>query len=126
MKRLLLLLLPLWIFLVSLQFKYPAEVSKVYDGDTITVTVDLGLGVYKTETIRLYGLNAPEVRGAEKSEGIKSRDVLRKMILNKTVTLYTLKDKRGKYGRLLGIIHYDGKNINKWLIDNGYAEAKDY
>ena len=36
------------------------------------------------------------------------------------------KDRKGKYGRYLGIIFLDGVNMNDWLIQNGYAEAVDY
>ena len=45
-------------------YEYRAFVTKVYDGDTITVDIDLGFGVQlKKQSIRLSGINAPEVRG---------------------------------------------------------------
>lgn len=107
--------------------KYEAQVVSVYDGDTITAKVYLGLDVYKVEKVRLYGLDAPEVRGEERVDGLKSRDALRLMLENaEEVNLYTFNDKREKYGRLLGIIHADGVNINKWMIEKKYAIAKNY
>lgn len=39
---------------------FPARCLEVVDADTLRVDLDLGLRVYRTETIRLVGLNAPE------------------------------------------------------------------
>ena len=50
------------------------EVIKVYDGDTITVILDLGFNVTKLEIIRFAWINAPELRGEEHDQGIISRD----------------------------------------------------
>ncbi len=108
-------------------YTYHAKISKVYDGDTVTATIDLGFNVVlKGEKIRLYGLNAPEVRGDERAEGLKSRDWLREKILGKQVILKTIEDKKGKYGRYLGIIYLDGVNINAEMVKAGFAVAKDY
>ena len=51
-----------------------------------------------------------------------SRDRLREKILDKDIILETIKDKKGKYGRFLGIVHYDNININDWLVENGLAK----
>ena len=108
-------------------FVYNAHVDKVYDGDTITCSIDCGFGIImKKQKIRLYGLNTKEVRGKEREEGLIARDKLRELILNKNIVLKTVKDKKGKYGRYLGIIFYDNDNINDWLINNGYAEKCEY
>ena len=78
-------------------------------------------------SIRLYGLNTPEIRGDEREDGLVSRDALREKILEKTVVLKTIKDATGKYGRYLGVIlTEEGLNVNEWLIENGFAEAKVY
>ena len=104
-------------------YEYKATVTKVYDGDTITVDFDLGFGIIlKKQTIRLFGINTPEVRGAEKADGIISRDALRQRILGKQVIIKTSKDKKGKYGRWLGEVFVADENINQWLISEGYAK----
>ena len=109
-------------------YTYKAHVTKVYDGDTITADVDLGMGVWlRNQKIRLFGLNAPEMRGVERNEGVKSRDFLRKLILNKEVTLMTYKDEKGKWGRWLGDIFISNDQgvdvcINTILIQKGYAK----
>jgi len=104
-------------------YEYKATVTKVYDGDTITVDFDLGFGILiRKQKIRLYGINTPEVRGPEKPEGIISRDALRERILGKVVTIKTFRDKKGKYGRWLGEVFVEEENINQWLISEGYAK----
>ena len=113
-------------------YQYRGVVAKVYDGDTITVEIDLGFKTsVKGEKIRLSRINAPEVRGDTKAEGLKSRDYLRLLILNKEIILETMKDKKGKYGRYLGEIYVKDNNdnwlnINNHLVDKGFAEYKEY
>ena len=104
-------------------YEYRAFVRKVYDGDTITVDIDLGFDVIlKAQKIRLVRINAPEVRGSERPAGLKSRDALREKICNKWVKIKTQKDKKGKYGRWLGEVFVEDENINQWLISEGYAK----
>ena len=113
-------------------YHYRAIVRKVYDGDTCTVDIDLGLGCWiHDETIRLYRINAPEVRGVERPEGLRSRDFLRSQIKGKEVVLQTVKDKRGKYGRYLAEIWLKNEggnsiNVNDLLVQQGHAVYKDY
>lgn len=104
-------------------YAYKAEVTEVYDGDTITADVDLGFNTWRRdEKLRLFGIDAPEVRGEERPQGLISRDALRAKILGKDVIVCTIKDKTGKYGRYLAEIYLDGTNINAWLVENNYAE----
>ena len=108
-------------------YVYKANVTKVYDGDTITCDIDCGFGVLlMKQKIRLYGLNAPEVRGETREQGIITRDKLRERILNKKITLKTIKDKKGKYGRYIAIIYLDSENINDWLVENNLAVKAEY
>jgi len=107
-------------------YYYSAKIIKVYDADTVTAIVDCGFSIKLKIRVRLHGINAPEVRGKERPEGLKSRDYLRSLILNKNVIIETIKDKKGKYGRYIGTIHLDGKNINELLVENKYAVKKDY
>ena len=104
-------------------YTYKAKIIAVYDGDTVTAIVDLGFLHSQEMKLRLYGIDTPELRGAEKVEGKKVRDIVRSLILDKEVIIRTYKDKQGKYGRYLGdIVLEDGLNLNQWLIDNGHAK----
>lgn len=113
-------------------YHYAADVTKVYDGDTITVNLDLGMGIWRNgQTIRLWKINTPEVRGSEREEGIRVRDMVRDLILNKSILLRTILDKRGedrtgKYGRLLGEVLVPNArgaliNVNDLLLGLGMA-----
>lgn len=104
-------------------YRYRARVISVYDGDTITVDIDLGFNLTRSKVkIRLANIDTPEIRGDQRDEGLKARDALREKILQKDVIVETIKDKTGKYGRYLGIIWLDEENVNQWLISEGYAE----
>ena len=111
---------------------YKAVVQSVYDGDTCTVDIDLGLHTWMHgEKVRLYRINAPEVRGAEREAGLLSRDFLRSQIEGKTVLIQTIKDRKGKFGRYLAEIWLEGEagsrvNVNDLLVQQGYAAYKDY
>ncbi|RMG67827.1 MAG: nuclease [Calditrichaeota bacterium] len=107
-------------------YHYRAVVTRVYDGDTIWVQIDLGFYVeIKREKIRLARIDAPEIRGPERSAGLAARDFLRDLILNQPVLLQTLKDRKGKYGRYLGEVwlEQDGRyiNVNDLMVAKGYA-----
>ena len=105
-------------------YEYRAFVRKIYDGDTVTVDIDLGFDVIlKAQKIRLLRINAPEVRGEQRESGLKSRDALRQKIGNKWIRLKTQKDKKGKFGRWLGEIWFEDECINDWLLKEGFAEV---
>jgi len=112
-------------------YHYWAYVIRVYDGDTIHVDIDLGLkNCKKDEKIRLARINAPELRGDERNAGIKSRDFLENLILEKFVLLQTKKDRKGKWGRYIGEIwlKMDDQwvNVNDLLVEKGFAVYVDY
>lgn len=110
-----------------MQYTYTAHVISVYDGDTIRVDIDLGFGVWlHNQTLRLYGINAPEVRGKERPAGLRTRDALRAKINGKQIKIRTHKDKKGKYGRWLADVFFDSEHLNTWLIVEGLAKAKSY
>ena len=111
-------------------YYYRAKIIDVYDGDTVTAHIDLGFNIGITERFRLLGINTPELRGEEREKGLVSRDAVREKILNKPVTIKTEKDKKGKYGRYLGVIFLEENgesiNINEWIVTEGYGVAHEY
>ena len=112
---------------VKKNYVYEADVIEAYDGDTVTLDIDLGVDVWlRKHRCRLYRINTPEVRGTERPHGLISRNVLREKIVGKKVIIQTYKDKRGSFSRLLVDIWLDGENINDWLVSEGLAEYKDY
>lgn len=108
-------------------YLYRGIVKSAYDADTIRVDIDLGFNIWQhNESIRLYGIDAPEVRGDERPEGLIARDWIRDKLIGQEITLRTIKDKSGKYGRLLGVIFLDGVNINNELVQLGLAVKREY
>ncbi len=118
--------------MVGIMYEYKVkEIVKIYDGDTITVMIDLGFNVTKLEIIRLALIDTPEIRGDEREEGLISRDWLRERLytaMEKGIDIYirTNKDHKGKYGRYIGEIFIDDISINKQLVTEGLAIYKQY
>lgn len=106
------------------------EVVKVIDADTIRVVFDLGFHLRLNATCRLYGINAPEVRGPEKEKGKAATECLKELIKDKKLWCRSRKDPRkqqGKYGRWLVDLFIqsddtdNGMNVNRELIRRGHA-----
>ena len=98
-----------------------ARVISVYDGDTITVDAILWLGLPMRTSIRLDGVDTPEIRGrcqAEKDLAIRARDFVRARV-GTVVKLYQIR--YGKYaGRVVARVHTEaGADIAKALISAG-------
>ncbi len=106
-------------------FTYRAEVVRVIDGDTVIVDLQLGFDiVFKGQRIRLFGINAPEMRTRH---GKEVKKYLANLIEGRAVTLRTIKDKKGKYGRWFGIVEDDNVgNVNDWLVKNDMAIRTKY
>lgn len=107
-------------------YQYKAHCIEVYDADTATFLVDLGFHIRMEMTVRFYGINAPELKGPEREQGLKSTEYLRERILGKEVQLNTVKDRQEKYGRYLGTILLDGVNINDEMVAKGMAKVNFY
>ena len=106
-------------------YRYRAHVEKIYDGDTITVRVDLGFHTHTIQRLRLARIDAWEVRGEERPAGLIARDWLRTQILGKDIEVET--SKTGKYGRYIAeVFTVDGANLNDALVANGHAKYHDY
>ena len=112
--------------------EYRCKILRVVDGDTVDVDIDLGFGVWMhKERIRLYGIDTPESRTRdleEKKYGLMAKEAVKNFLLiGSTQTLVTIKDKTGKFGRILGkFLIYDKKTdremtLNEWLIREHHA-----
>lgn len=107
---------------------YVKKVSKVVDGDTIDVDIDLGFDISFTSRVRLAGIDTPESRTTDKVEkalGLEAKAFLKNAIDSaKTYVIKTEKiDSSEKYGRILGWLFLDGsdRSINEEMILAGHA-----
>jgi micrococcal nuclease len=112
-------------------WRFPMRSCRVYDADTLMdVELDLGFGVSIVITARLFGINAPEVRGKEKLRGVAAREWLQaRLDIAKNVLVETRpagEKPVGKYGRWLVVIWADDENLNDALVDEGHAVRADY
>ena len=110
-------------------YEYSCKIIKVIDGDTTDVDIDLGFGVWlKKQRIRFFGIDTPESRTRdleEKKYGLAAKKyVTDHMPLGSTQTLVTVKDGKGKYGRILGQFKMeDGSILNDNMIAEHHAVA---
>lgn len=112
-----------------------ARVTRVVDGDTIRVIIvsdnpgppDLKEG--REYRVRLADINAPEL---DTPEGMEAKIALSKLITAGDTVLLDVDDIEvyDRYGRLVAVVYIETPrgilNINKWLVDNGYAEIWDH
>jgi micrococcal nuclease len=116
-----------------------ATVTDVVDGDTVEVRLADG----RAETVRLVGVDTPEVRAENQPgeyEGVPDSadgvDCLRRAgregsayatarLDGAEVTLAfdPRTDRRGGYGRLLAYVYVDGRNLNHELVAAGHARV---
>jgi len=117
----------------TVEFTFPitgGRVIKVYDADTITIATRLPFKdspLYRL-SVRLNGIDAPEIKGKdisneEKEAAVIARDVVSKMILHKDVVLKNIQTE--KYGRVLADVYIDNINLNEYLITHKYAVKYD-
>ena len=113
-------------------YNYKCTLVKVVDGDTIDIDIDLGFGIrMHKERIRLHGIDTPESRTRdleEKKYGLLAKEQIRFFLPEGSMqTLVTVRDKAGKFGRILGKFKiFDSKNdcettINDWMIQEHHA-----
>lgn len=101
-------------------------VIDVIDGDTIKVERE-----NKVVTVRLIGIDAPEVRQKE-CKYKESTEYLEELILNKRVNLEAdfTQENTDRYGRELRYIFINNLNVNKQMLTTGmakeYTYSKDY
>jgi micrococcal nuclease len=104
------------------------NLSKVVDGDTIDVDIDLGFDISFSSRVRLAGIDTPESRTTDKAEkalGLEAKEYLKYKLKDaKSIVIKTEKmDSSEKYGRILGWIFIDGQevSVNQQMINDGYA-----
>ena len=113
-------------------FEYRCKIVRVVDGDTVDVDIDLGFGMWiHKERIRLHGIDTPESRTRdleEKKYGLLAKEQVKYFLpVGSIQTLITVKDKAGKFGRILGRFKiedpWEGSSmtLNDWLIKEHHA-----
>ena len=113
----------------TIEFTFPitgGKVIKVYDADTITIAAKLPYKespIYRL-SVRLNGIDTPEIKGKDVSEEEKeaakiARDFVSNLILDKYITLKNIESE--KYGRVLADVYIGDIHLNDLLIKERYA-----
>ena len=90
---------------------FKGRVVGVSDGDTISV-----MNEDRAEKIRLNGIDCPEKK---QDFGTRAKQFTSSQVFGKTVEVYY--DKRHRYGRILGNVIVDGKDLSHELLKVGMA-----
>lgn len=121
-------------------YKYKVHVTRIVDGDTVDVDIDLGFGmIYKKQRVRMMGIDTPESRTRdleEKFYGLQSKAFLKNLLTGskRYRDIYLVSHDKGKFGRILGeifiadpyildegLMNNAAGNVNQMMIDNYHA-----
>ena len=108
----------------SLLYNYQAYVTRVIDGDTLKLEIDTGFDDQKHETIRLRGIDCPELNTPEGQAA--KRFVERELAHCEFIILKSTQTRKEKWGRYLGDVFYTDKTgkqqyLNNRLLEEGHA-----
>lgn len=99
-------------------YQYNALCTRVIDGDTIELVVDLGFNISNTIRGRLLNVEAPEIfSGTEKEKGQAAKAFVEALLLNQTVIVNTYKDRMSFNRWIVEVKGLDGKNINEEIAN---------
>lgn len=110
-------------------YEYKAKITRVVDGDTVDVDIDLGFNiVLKGERVRIVGIDAPESRTRDRVEKVfglaakqRAKELLKGDVVLKTQIDRSGGDAKGKFGRILGDFVIGDKTFTQIMIEEGHA-----
>lgn len=102
------------------------KITRIVDGDTVDLDIDLGFNITISHRVRLKGINAPETKTLdleEKNKGIQARLWLEKE-LSRSGEWIIETTKEDKYGRMLGTLYLVGDpvTVNEKMLNEGIAK----
>ncbi len=110
---------------------YRASLVRVVDGDTVIMRLDMGFRVSCEQSLRLVGVNAPELfSGTNRVAGALAKADCEKWLwehqhqdVQWPYIVRTEKD-RTTFGRYLGYVYdLNGKSLNDYLIAQPWQES---
>ena len=107
-------------------FDYFCKITRVVDGDTVDIELDLGFKLTKKDRVRLPGIATPESRPrnlAEKKLGLEAKEVLKAWCKKHKGKIIIHTESEGKYGRLLGALYSteSDQSVNDLMLEAGHA-----
>ena len=104
-----------------------ALVTSVYDGDTFRAKVQVWPGLSWEGSVRVAGLDTPELRSRNPKEKVlarAAREFAKRLVEGHTVELRNVR--LGKYaGRVIADVFYRSQSLAKAVIGAGHGRAYD-
>lgn len=101
-----------------------SRLINVYDGDTFRVDIDSYPPIVgKNISIRVYGIDTPEIRGTRTKDLAELAKTTAKTMLENAKVIELRDMRRGKYFRIIADVWIDGKNMGELLIQKGLAKS---
>ncbi len=100
-----------------------ARVVSVYDGDTLTVEADIWPGITARSSVRIDGIDTPEIRGKCEKEKRMARQA-RELLATTVGDAVVLRDvRKGKYaGRVIARVYTsDGRDVAAIMLRSNLA-----
>ena len=109
-------------------YTYRAEVTRVVDGDTMDMTIDMGLGIVLRDRVRVLDFDAAETWRPKNEAERKHGEAATKRateLLSAPVTVVV--DGRGSFGRVLArIVLEDGRDFAEVMKSEGFQKRPHY
>jgi endonuclease YncB( thermonuclease family) len=106
---------------------YPVKAYEVQDGDTVKVMLDLGFCLYHTVSLRVIGVDAPEMRVAsQKAAAAVVKRSVAEWLYRDNEPLICVSIAMDKYaGRIVGDLMYGPLSLSQWLLNKRLAKPYD-
>jgi len=102
---------------------FKAVCTRVVDGDTVDLLVDLGFHARVTVRVRLDGIDTPEMHDSDPDQralAVNARSWLERRLSGAQLRVETAK--ADGFGRWLARVHVDGVSINEQMLQLGLAK----
>lgn len=116
------------------RYRWPCELIRVVDGDTLEAWIHLDFGVKLEAKLRLEGIDTPEIHTVktnteEYAKGIKAKEFVEERFKNQGNKFYieTSGKRPGKYGRfVVNVLMPSGEYLDQLLLKAGHAVKQEY
>lgn len=107
--------------LCSRPFSVLGTTIRVIDGDTLTMRLAIWLGLEQQETIRVLGVDTPELRGPDRVQALAAKRFTEAWLAAATALTISV-CARDSFGRLLAVVERDaGESLAAALIRAGHG-----
>jgi micrococcal nuclease len=118
------------------KYQYRAQCTNVVDGDTIDVTLDLGLHLTSTQRVRILGVNCPELHAKDhivRYTALAAKEYTQEILTELTEVAHdtgndwpfiittTKSDSFGRYLATVSSVDFPEWDLGAALIANGHA-----